>query len=201
MKNKTITAYKAFDKDLKCRDFQYEIGKEYEHNGYVEVCASGFHACENPLDVLNYYDLCESRFAEVEMSGDIKTNSDDSKLASKKIKIKAEFKLGDFIKASVEYITKKVNKSDDKIQAASGNSSQLAASGDCSKLAIDGLHSVGCSVGINSKIKGVNGTLICLVEFDKDYKPLQFVTGKIGENGLKENTYYTVENGQFKEYK
>ena len=230
----TKTAFKAFDKNLKCRGFQYEIGKEYKHEGKVEVCESGFHSCENPLDVLNYYDLTESRFAEVECSGDIKTHLDDSKIASKKIKIKAELKLGEFIKASIDYLFKSGNK-DERTQAASGDSAQLAASGvyaklaasgdyaklaasgvyaqlaasgvyaqlaasgDYAKLDIQGTASVGSAIGYNSIIKGINGTLICLVEYDKDYKPIGFVTGKIGENGLKENTFYKAINGKFEE--
>jgi len=80
----TITAYKAFNKDLKCRDFQFEIGKTYKHEGPVEICSSGFHSCLNPMDVLSYYDLTDSRFCVVEAIGDIKTHADDSKIAAAK---------------------------------------------------------------------------------------------------------------------
>ena len=200
--------YKAFDKDLKCRDFQYEVGKEYTHKGEVEACQSGFHSCENPLDVLNYYDLTESRFCEVEVGGNVDKKSDDSKVASEKIKIKAELKLGDFINTAISYIKEKCFK-DEKVQsdsgdsaqlAASGNSAKLAASGYSAQLAASGKNSVIAGVGYDNKVKGVNGTLVCLVEFDNDYKPLRFVTGKIGENGLKENTWYIAKDGQFIEY-
>lgn len=64
-----MKGYKAFDKGLTCKGFQFEVGKEYKHDGNIEVCASGFHYCENPLDVLDYYNLCECEFCEVEALG------------------------------------------------------------------------------------------------------------------------------------
>ena len=64
-----IKAYKAFDKDLSCRGFKYEVGKEYEETGYIKVCEKGFHACPYPLDVFGYYPPAEARFCEVGQSG------------------------------------------------------------------------------------------------------------------------------------
>lgn len=64
----TIKAYKGFDKNLQCRGFQYEIGKEYEEKD-AKACNCGFHACEYPLDVFGYYPPTNSRFCEVEQSG------------------------------------------------------------------------------------------------------------------------------------
>ena len=91
--SKVIKSYKGFDKDLKCRDFQYEIGKEYEQP-VVKDCESGFYACENPLDVLNSFPS-KSRFCEVEQSGEIKTKeSSDSTVISTKIKIGTEIGFG-----------------------------------------------------------------------------------------------------------
>ena len=68
---KKIIAYKGFDKNLKCRGFQYEVGKEYEMSGRIACCERGFHACESPLEVFDHYDMLNSRFAEVEQSGEI----------------------------------------------------------------------------------------------------------------------------------
>ena len=96
-----MKAYKGFDKDLKCRDFQYEIGKTYTHNGDVEPCESGFHACEYPLDVFNYYPPAGSRFAEVETSGKIVPQGD--KICCEKIKVKTELTLGALIQAAVNF--------------------------------------------------------------------------------------------------
>ena len=91
MEENNIIAYKGFDENLCCRGFQYEIGKEYVHEGEIECCESGFHACTNPLDVLDYYEADgKNRYCEVEQSGTIKTADDDTKQASSKIKIKAE---------------------------------------------------------------------------------------------------------------
>ena len=96
-----MKTYKGFNKDLKCRDFQYEIGKEYEEKE-VKVCEKGFHACTNPLNVLQYYPPCyENRYCEVEQDGDFSEN-DDSKIASTKIKISNEISLEELIQAAVD---------------------------------------------------------------------------------------------------
>ena len=95
--------YKGFDKDLKCRGFQYEIGKEYECAAAV-ACETGFHACERPLDVFSYYPPASSRYCEVEQSGETSASSDDSKVASTKIKIGAEIGIPGLVKAQIEYV-------------------------------------------------------------------------------------------------
>lgn len=83
-----IKAYKAFDKDLSCRGFKYEVGKEYEETGYIKACEKGFHACPYPLDVFGYYAPAGSRFCEVEQSGKI-DDSESDKVCSSKIRIGA----------------------------------------------------------------------------------------------------------------
>ena len=104
-KENVIVAYKGFDKDLKCRGFQYEFGKEYEEPK-AEACECGFHACEYPLDVFGYYPPGSSRYCNVEQSGDIdKRNSD--KTCSTKIKIGAEIGIAGLIKAAIEYTKSK----------------------------------------------------------------------------------------------
>ena len=93
----TITAYKAFREDWTCRGYQYEVGKTFEHNGQVQMYWSGFHACENPFDVLSYYELVGSRFAEVEMAAVSSEKHNDSKRVSGKLTVKAELTMSDFI--------------------------------------------------------------------------------------------------------
>ena len=147
MENKII-AYKAFDEDWKCRGFQYVVGESYTHDGGVRVCGSGFHACLNPLDVLSYYDLTTSKFAAVELSGEISEGDEGcTKVASAEIHIKAELKLPDFIKAGINWVFEQC-----KQDAASGNCSQLAASGDGSKLAASGNYSQLAASGNYSKL-------------------------------------------------
>lgn len=97
-----MKTYKGFDKDLKCRDFQYEIGKKYEEKE-AKVCEKGFHACANPLNVLQYYPPChENRYCEVEQDGDFFENGDDSKIASTKIEISNEISLEELIQAAMD---------------------------------------------------------------------------------------------------
>ena len=109
---KKIKGYKGFGKDLKCRGYQYEVGKDYEHDGKVSCCKSGFHLCENPMDVLYYYNPADSRYCEVEGSGTIDTN--DTKVAVSKLHISAEIGLKGLIEAGVKFILDKVNWKDNK---------------------------------------------------------------------------------------
>ncbi|MER2535520.1 MAG: hypothetical protein ABTQ31_10205, partial [Rhizobiaceae bacterium] len=104
-----ITAYKGFGPDLKCRGFQFEIGGHYKHEGRVVACESGFHACEHPLNVFNYYPPATSRFAVVELGGKTaRENGGDTKIAAAEITIRAEIKLPELIKAAVKYVMDRV---------------------------------------------------------------------------------------------
>ena len=107
-----MKAYKGFNEKLQCspngKPFQYEIGKEYEHEGEVKPCSRGFHACTSPLDVLGYYPPNTSRYCEVEVDDDSKGDNDDSKVASKRIKIGAEIGVVGLAKAHIEYVKEHV---------------------------------------------------------------------------------------------
>ena len=98
-----IKAYKAFDKDLSCRGFKYEVGKEYEETGDIKACKKGFHACPYPLDVFGYYAPAGARFCEVEQSGKI-DDSESDKVCSSKIRIGAELDIRGLVKAAVSYV-------------------------------------------------------------------------------------------------
>ena len=115
----TVTAYKGFKQDLTCRGYQFEIGGTYKHEGPVEACSSGFHACEYPLDVLGYYHPAGSRFALVEQSGDLSRHDVDSKVASRKISIKAELTIAGLVKAAIEYTTSRCTPVDPESPASS----------------------------------------------------------------------------------
>ena len=102
-----MKCYKGFDKDLKCRGFQYEIGKEYEENT-ADICHKDFHACENPMDVFGYYNPADSRYCEVDLDTNEQT-VEDSKRVGKKIKIETEIGLSGLIQAGVKFILEKVD--------------------------------------------------------------------------------------------
>ena len=98
-----IKAYKAFDKNLSCRGFKYEVGKEYEETGDIKACEKGFHACPYPLDVFGYYAPAGSRFCEVEQSGKI-DDSESDKVCSSKIRIGAELDIRGLVKAAISFV-------------------------------------------------------------------------------------------------
>ncbi len=157
---KKITVYKGFDQDLKCRDFQYEVGKEYEMDGNIECCRRGFHACESPLEVLDHYFFLPNgnmaRFCEVEQSGNIDREKNSTKIASSRIKIKAELKFGDLIKAGVEWLKEKTsptNIKDDKgLNDNSGDYAQIGSSGYYAKIGSSGDYAQIGSSGDSAKI-------------------------------------------------
>jgi hypothetical protein len=103
-----IKGFKGFDQKLQCRGFQYEIGGEYEEKK-AKACEAGFHFCENPLDVFNYYPPADSRYAEVEGDGKIDKHDSDSKVACTRLKVGAELKLSGLIEAGVKFILDRVD--------------------------------------------------------------------------------------------
>ena len=165
MNKKVIKSYKAFDKDMKCRDFQYEVGKEYEMDGHIECCTRGFHACESPLEVFDHYDMLNSRFAEVEQSGTIDREEGSTKVCSSRIKIKEELKLADIINIGVEWLKDITSPSNVKADGAlndngdrkkqigsSGDYAQIGSSGDYAQIGSSGDYAQICSSGDSAKI-------------------------------------------------
>ena len=138
--------YKGFDKDLKCRDFQYEIGKTYEEPT-AELCEKGFHACEYPLDVFKYYVPGNmSRYCEVdldEVSG--KESDEDSKRCGKKIAVKAEIGIAGLVKAAVDFVMENIK--DENKEANTGNCSASTNTGYCSASTNTGDYSASTNTG------------------------------------------------------
>ena len=162
MGNNTIKTYKGFNKDMTCRGFRYEEGKEYEHNGDVKACQSGFHACENPFDVLGFYSPCDDkgnlrRYCEVEQSGTL-DRSEDDKVCSSRLRVVAEIGLNGLIKAGVRFILDKANFKDAKesntgdCSAATNTGDWSAATntGDCSAATNTGNRSAATNTGNRS---------------------------------------------------
>ena len=156
MSEKVIKSYKAFDKNMQCRGFQYEVGKEYEMDGEIKCCERGFHACKSPIEVWDHYDMLSSRFAEVEQSGKIDEEGNSTKVCSSHIKIKAELKLADIIKVGVEWlkdITSPTNvKATGTLNDNGGNSAQIGSSGDYAKIGSSGDYAKIGSSGNSAQI-------------------------------------------------
>ena len=158
----TIKGFKGFDKNLKCRNYQYEVGKDFEETGNIKACSNGFHFCENPADIFSYYPPSDSgnlnRYCEVEGTGKIDKDSDDSKIACSKIHISAEIGIKGLINAWVKFILDKVNWDDSKAtntgyQSAATNTGYRSAAtntGDQSAATNTGYRSAATNTGDQS---------------------------------------------------
>lgn len=188
-----MKAFKGFDKDLKCRDFQYEIGKEYEEKEAM-LCNRGFHACEHPLDVLGYYTAADgSRYCEVEIEATDERHSDDTKVCGTKIKIGAEIGIKGLIKAAFEY-TK------DRCTNSKQGADQTALTGGDSSALTGGNSSVVYG-GEGAKVRAGKGTVLALQYWnDYEFKGIKFK--EVDGVKIKENTYYKLDKkGRFVEVK
>ena len=176
MSKKVIKSYKGFDKNMQCRGFQYEVGKEYNMDGEIKCCNRGFHACKSPLKVWDYYDMLNSRFAEVEQSGNIDEEEKSTKVCSSHIKIKAELKLADIINIGVEWLKDITSPSKVKTDGAlndngdrkkqigsSGYYAQIGSSGDSARIVSSGDSARIGSSGDSAKIDstGEDSVIMC----------------------------------------
>ena len=156
--NHSIRGFKGFDKDLKCRGFQYEVGKTYDLKGEVECCKRGFHFCENPLEVFDYYPPCASRFCQVEGGGSVDASKVDSKVATSHIHVLSEIDLNGLIDEGVKYILNKadcyggktINTGDYSISTRKTRYSVATNSGDSSAATNTGYQSVATNSGYKS---------------------------------------------------
>ena len=193
METEKIKAYKGFNNDMTCRDFQYEVGKEYEQKGKIEVCENGFHACENPMNVFGYYPPNNSRYCEVEQSGTIGRSLD--KIASSKIRIQCEIGLSGIIQAGVKFILDKVNWKDDnatntgEYSAATNTGEDSAATnigeysaatntGYCSAATNTGDHSAATNTGDHSAATNTGDQSAAKVEGKES---IAIVTGRVSK--------------------
>ena len=189
-----MKAYKGFDKDLKCRGFQYEVGKEYETEN-AKLCDTGFHACENPLNTLSYYKPGDSRYCEVELDA-TEERGDDSKRVGKHVKIETEIGLKGLIEAGVKFVFDKCEGATE--QAASGWSGNAAASGENGNASTK--NGVAAAVGFNGKAKGDDvGSYIVLSDwrYEKGEWNLYGVEArKVDGETIKAGVWYTMKEGK-----
>ncbi|EDZ4957901.1 hypothetical protein GRU30_000271 [Salmonella enterica] len=224
---KEIVTFKGFNKDLKCRGFQFAIGETFHHDGKVEACGSGFHACECPFDVFSYYPPAESRYAETISFGITDSEEGgDTKIASSSITIKDELTLPQFIQRGIEWIWSKIDKSleqqimcgnrsaatntgdwsaatntgDRSAATNTGYQSAATNTGDRSAAEVSGSQSVAASLGIEGKARASEGGAIVLCYRDEDGELIHIRASKVGENGIMPNTWYQLDkDGEFVE--
>ena len=217
-----IKAYKAFDKDLSCRGFKYEVGKEYEETGYIKACEKGFHACPYPLDVFGYYAPAGSRFCEVEQSGKI-DDSESDKVCSSKIRIGAELDIRGLVKAAVSFVkercTNECNADPGKpatagdygaatagdYGAATAGNYGAATAGDSGAATARGKASTGSNGlsvarGNNVRVKGGIGAILVIAEEGEDsYDIVDWKAVVVDGEVVKADTWYRLENGELVE--
>ena len=201
-----IKAYKAFDKDLSCRGFKYEVGKEYEETGDIKACEKGFHACPYPLDVFGYYAPAGSRFCEVEQSGKI-DDSESDKVCSSKIRIGAELDIRGLVKAAVSYVkercTNECNAEPGK--PATAGYRGAATAGDCGAAtargkALTGSNGLSVARGKNVQVKGGIGAILVIAEErDNTYDIVDWKAVVVDGEVVKADTWYRLENGELVE--
>ncbi|WP_227731565.1 DUF7666 domain-containing protein [Yersinia proxima] len=218
MSKETVITFKGFDQNLQCRGYQFEIGKTFTHEGKVEACGSGFHACESPFDVFGYYSPADSRYAVTESFGTIDREEDgDTKIASASITITAELTLPQFIQRGIDWIWSKVDKSlEQQIMTGNwsaatntgnrsaatntGNWSAATNTGNWSAAEVSGSQSVAASFGESGKAKASENGAIVLCYRNDDGEIIHIRASKVGENGIKPDVWYSLnENGEFEE--
>ncbi|MFM1023796.1 hypothetical protein WFK62_02370 [Yersinia enterocolitica] len=227
MSKETVITFKGFDQKLQCRGYQFEIGKTFTHEGKVEACGSGFHACEAPFDVFGYYSPANSRYAVTESFGTIDREEDgDTKIASASITITAELTLPQFIQRGIDWIWSKVDKSLEQqimngYQSAATNTGYRSAAtntgnwsaatntgdrsaatntGNRSAAEVSGSQSVAASFGEDGKAKSSESGAIVLCYRNDDGEIIHIRASKVGENGIKPDVWYSLnEDGEFEE--
>lgn len=207
-KKEVVKGYKGFDKDLCCRGFQYEVGKEYKTEN-ASLCDCGFHFCENPLDVLSYYPPADgvlNRFAEIQAAGLDAETAADSKRAATQIKIHAEIGLSGLIKAGVEYIMFKAKEVSNEsghqsVATNTGYQSVTINTGYKSVAKVDGKQVIAIATGAGSKAAGSLGCWIVLAEWGQDCNNERSIdeikVAKVDGGKILADTYYTLINGEF----
>ena len=186
-----ITTFKGFGSDWKCRDFQYEVGKSYEHAGEALACNSGFHACEYPLHVFRYYRPASSKFAVVEQSGTLSRNGEDSKVASSKITIKAELDLAGLIKAAIKYTMDRCTPGEGANSTADNTVVSATKARECATASGD--YGAATASGRNGKAKGKEGCALFLTYRDSDWKIVHAKALIVGKDGIKADTFYRLD--------
>ena len=183
-----MKAYKGFNKDLTCRGLRYAEGQTYETDR-AELCRAGFHACEAPLEVFQYYKPGTSRYHIVDLDGvSDERDGESSKVVAKKITIGAEIGIPGLVKAHIEWTRNKAEKEG------------AATSGEESSAAVQHPNGIALACGKNSRARGVVGSYIILTEWSDDAKELLGARmARVDGETVKADTWYTLRGGEMVE--
>lgn len=210
-----IKGFKGFNSDMTCRGFKYEEGKDYEAEGKIDACKNGFHFCLHPLDIFGYYppaDIGMNKFHEVEGSGDMDVDTDDTKIACSKIHIGAELSIKSIVDAAVKFTFDKCKWKKDKTAtgyqgaaSATGNQSAASATGDRGAASATGKDSIALAAGYKCIAKGAIGCWIVLTErgeWNGNTYPIKNVKAfKVDGKNIKADTWYRLVEGEVVEVK
>ena len=212
-----IKSYKGFNKDMTCKNKQYEVGKDYEEDKAV-ACECGMHACEYPLDCFKYYPPSKSVYCEVEQSGDISRHDDDSKIASTKMRIGAQLNIAGIVNAAIKYTKEKVEKTCIESKAATAGDYGAAtagdygaaSAGDCGAATAGdsgaatsrgksstGENGLSVARGKGVKAKGGLGSILVIAEEEQNsYKISSWKAVVVDGVNIKADTWYTLKDGE-----
>lgn len=199
-----MRAFKGFNKDLTCRGYQYEEGKEF-HTERAECCDTGFHACEYPLDCFGYYDPAHSVFHEVELSGEMDKSRDNTKVCATDIKIGARLSIAGLVKMAIDFTMSKVNKeagSDERhgFASATGYKGASSATGNCGASSATGYKGAHLILSDWKYVGARYSDGDYMDPYDKESWELTGAKMVVvdGEN-IKEDTYYRCIEGEIVE--
>ena len=212
-----IKSYKGFNKDMTCKNKQYEVGKDYEEDKAV-ACECGMHACEYPLDCFKYYPPSKSVYCEVEQSGDISRHDDDSKIASTKMRIGAQLNIAGIVNAAIKYTKEKVEKTCIESKAATAGDYGAATAGDYGAATAwdrgaatagdsgaatsrgkssTGENGLSVARGKGVKAKGGLGSILVIAEEEQNsYKISSWKAVVVDGVNIKADTWYTLKDGE-----
>jgi len=210
----SVVSYKGFNQDWTCRGYQFEVGKSYEMDGKIEACSRGFHACEHPLNVFDYYPPSLSRFAEVIQSGALARHGDDTKIASAKITINCELSIGELVKRAVKYVSDRAKPEGASAMgnrgaasatgiwgaaSATGYQGAASATGDQGAASATGDQGAAMASGYGGRVAGKTGNALFSVKRDENYEIISVACGIVGREGIKEGVQYACKGARLVE--
>ena len=191
-----VRGFKGFNADMTCRGMQYEVGKTYEESE-ASLCNKGLHFCEYPLDCFDYYEPANSVYAEVEAESPSDETDSDTKRVTKKLAVKGMIGISGLVQAAVNFVIER--STTEKGSHATGDRGAASSTGDRGAASATGKDSVAMACGYRGKAKASDGSWIVLAERNNTDEIITMRCAQAGKDGIKPDTYYRLENGEFVE--